>query len=172
MISFRAIFCAAFAVIASVSAVSAHVVLTQRSAPADSYYRATFTVPHGCKGLATTKVSIWLPETILQAKPMLKHGWKTEILRVKLDRTVDGPHGAKIAERVAKIVFSGGNIPDDHIDEFVLQLRLPKEAGTLYFPVEQECGEQRQGWTEIPASNQTTRDLENPAAMLTVTPKP
>lgn len=172
MISFRALFCAALALIASAGAALSHVTLTQRSAPADSYYRATFTVPHGCSGAATTKVSIWLPEEVLQAKPMLKSGWKIEILRVKLDKVVDGPHGMKITERVAKVIFSGGNIPDDHIDEFVLQLRLPKEAGTLYFPVEQECGEKRMSWNEIPASNQTTRDLDSPAAMLTVTPRP
>jgi uncharacterized protein YcnI len=172
MVSFRALACAALAMIAGVSAAFSHVTLTQRSAPADSYYRATFTVPHGCEGAATTKISIWLPEAILQAKPQVKPGWKTEILRVKLDKSVEGPHGAVIAERVAKIVFSGGNIPDDHVDEFVLQLRLPKEAGTLYFPIEQECSGKRRAWNEIPASNQTTRDLENPAAMLTVTLKP
>jgi len=172
MFSFRAVSCAVLALIASAGAAIAHVTLSQRSAPADSYYRATFTVPHGCERAATTKVSIWLPESILQAKPMLKSGWKIEIVRVKLDTVVDGPHGTKISERVAKVIFSGGNIPDDHIDEFVLQLRLPKEAGTLYFPVEQECGEKRNGWTEIPAPHQTVRDLEYPAAMLTVTPKP
>jgi uncharacterized protein YcnI len=110
MVSFRALACAALAMIAGVSAAFSHVTLTQRSAPADSYYRATFTVPHGCEGAATTRISIWLPEAILQVKPQVKPGWKTEILR--------------------------------------------------------------RGWTEIPASNQTTRDLENPAAVLTVTPKP
>ena len=172
MSSFRAFACALLAVIASAAATSAHVTLTQRTAPADSYYRAVFTIPHGCEGAATTKVSIWLPESVLQAKPQVKPGWKTEIVRVTLEKEVTGPHGEKITQRVAKIVFSGGRIPDDHIDEFVLQLRLPKEAGVLYFPVEQECGEKRLRWREIPASNQTTRDLANPAAMLTVTPKP
>lgn len=172
MISFRALACAALALTASAGAAFPHVTLTQRSAPADSYYRATFTVPHGCERAATTKVSIWLPESILQAKPMLKPGWKIEILRTRLEKEVVGPHGEKITERVAKVIFSGGNIPDDHIDEFVLQLRLPKEAGTLYFPVVQECGEKRLSWNEIPAPNQTVRDLEKPAAMLTVTPKP
>ena len=168
----RAFACAALALTASVSAAFSHVTLTQRSAPADSSYRATFTVPHGCDGAATTKVSIWLPEEILQAKPMVKAGWKIEILRVKLDKVIDGPHGAKITERVAKVVFSGGEIPNDHIDEFVLQLRLPKEAGTLYFPVEQECGSKRRAWNEIPAPSQKPNELDSPAATLNVTPKP
>jgi len=172
MISFRAVSCAAVALIVSISAALAHVTLSQRTALADSYFRAAFTIPHGCDGAATTKVSIWLPESILQAKPQVKPGWSIEVIRVKLDNEVTGPHGEKIAERVAKIVFSGGNIPDEFIDEFVLQVRLPKEAGTLYFPVEQECGEKRLGWTEIPAPHQSVRDLEKPAAMLTVTPKP
>lgn len=171
MFSFRAFGCAALALTASVSAAFSHVTLTQRTAPADSYYRATFTVPHGCNGAATTKVSIWLPEEILQAKPMVKPGWKIEILRVKLDKVVDGPHGAKITERVAKVVFSGGDIPNDHIDEFVLQLRLPKEAGTLYFPVEQECGDRRLTWNEIPSPSQKPNELDSPAAALSITPK-
>jgi uncharacterized protein YcnI len=171
MFSFRAFVCAALALIFSAAAASAHVVLTQRSAPAGTYFRAAFTVPHGCDGEATVKVSIWLPESVLQAKPQVKAGWKIETVRVKLDKVVDGPHGTKITERVAKVVFSGGNIPDDQFDEFVLQLRLPSEAGTLYFPIEQECASKRRGWSEIPSPGQTLSDLENPAAMLTVTPK-
>jgi uncharacterized protein YcnI len=170
MFLLRACLCAALALIFSAAA-SAHVALTQRSAPADSYFRAAFTVPHGCDGEATTTVSIWLPESVLQAKPQAKAGWKIEIVRVKLDKVVDGPHGAKITERVAKVIFSGGALADDHFDEFVLQLRLPAEAGTLYFPVEQECGAKRRAWSEIPGPSQKLSDLENPAAALTVTPK-
>ncbi len=171
MFSFRAVFCAALALIVSASAAFAHVVLTQRSAPADSYYRAVFTVPHGCDGAATTRISVWLPESVLQARPMVKPGWKTEVIRVKLDRVVDGPHGTKLVERVAKVIFSGGTIPDDHIDEFVLQLRLPQQEGVLYFPVEQECGDRRRAWNQIPAPSQKLHELESPAASLTVTPK-
>lgn len=171
MFSFRAFFCAAFALIFSAAAASAHVNLTLRSAPADSYFRAVFPVPHGCDGEATNKVSIWLPELVLQAKPQLKAGWKIEIVRVKLDKVVDGPHGAKITDRVAKVIFSGGTLPDDHFDEFVLQLRLPKEAGTLYFPVEQECATKRLSWSEIPSPSQKSSELDAPAPALTVTPK-
>jgi periplasmic copper chaperone A len=171
MFSFRAFSCAAFALFISAAAASAHVVLSPRSAPADTYYRAVFPVPHGCAGEATNKVSIWLPESVLQAKPQLKAGWKIEIVRVKLDAVVDGPHGAKITERVAKVIFSGGTLPDDHFDEFVLQLRLPKEAGTLYFPVEQECATKRLSWSEIPSPGQKSSDLESPAPSLIVTPK-
>jgi uncharacterized protein YcnI len=170
MFSFRAFVCAVSALIFSAAA-SAHPTLTQRSAPADSYFRASFSVPHGCDGAATTKVSIWLPESILQARPMVKPGWNIEILRVKLDEELEGLHGHKITHRVAKVIFSGGNVPDDHFDEFTLSLRLPKEAGVLYFPVEQECGDKRRSWNEIPPPSQKPHDLENPAAPLTVTPK-
>lgn len=166
-----AFFCAAFALIFGAAAASAHVTLTQRSAPADSYFRAAFTVPHGCDGQPTTKISIWLPEKILSARPQAKPGWNIEIVRVKLAAPVPGPHGTTITERVAKIVYSGGSLPDDHFDEFALQLRLPPEAGTLYFPVEQECGAKRRGWSEIPSPSEKPSDLENPAAALVVTPK-
>jgi uncharacterized protein YcnI len=171
MFSFRALACAALAVIASADAASSHPTLTQRSATADSYFRASFTVPHGCDGAATTAVSIWLPENIIQAKPQVKPGWKIEIVRVKLEKEIDGPHGAKITHRVAKVTFSGGNLPDDHFDEFTLSLRLPKEAGTLYFPVEQACGEKVRAWNEIPSPSQDPNELDSPAAALTLTPK-
>ncbi len=172
MFSFRAFACAALGVIAGTVAASSHPTLTQKSAAADSYFRASFTVPHGCDGAATTKVSIWLPESIVQARPMLKPGWIVEIQRVKLDKEIDGPHGHKITYRVAKVIFSGGNLPDDFFDEFTLSLRLPKEAGTLYFPVEQVCGDKVRAWNEIPSPSQKLHDLDNPAAALTVTPKP
>ncbi len=103
---------------------------------------------------------------------MVKPGWKIEIQRVKLEKELEGPHGYKITHRVAKVIFSGGNLPDDHFDEFTLSLRLPKEAGTLYFPVEQVCGDKIRAWNEIPSPSQKLHDLENPAAQLTVTPKP
>ena len=102
---------------------------------------------------------------------MLKPGWNIEILRVKLEQEIEGPHGYKITHRVAKVIFSGGVIPDDHFDEFTLSLRLPKEAGVLYFPIEQECGDKRRAWNEIPSPSQKLHDLDNPAAQLTVTPK-
>lgn len=171
MNSFRAFACAALALLAGTGAAFSHVVLTQRTASADSYFRAAFVVPHGCDGAATTKISIWLPEEILQARPQPKPGWSIEIVRVKLEKEVTGPHGGRIAERVAKVIFSGGVLPDDHFDEFTLQLRLPKEAGTLYFPVEQECGDRRRAWNEIPAPSQQPHELDSPAAALTVTPK-
>jgi uncharacterized protein YcnI len=171
MFSYRALACAALGVIAGAFAASSHPTLTQKSAPADSYFRATFTVPHGCGGAATTKVSIWLPESVLQARPMLKPGWVIEIQRVKLEKEIEGPHGHKITQRVAKLIFSGGNLPDDHFDEFTLSLRLPKEAGTLYFPIEQQCGDKVRAWNEIPSPSQKLHDLDSPAAALTLTPK-
>lgn len=172
MFSVRAFFCVAIALMLSAAAAQAHVALTQRSAQADSYFRAAFTVPHGCDGAATTRLSIWLPEQILTAKPQAKPGWTIEIVRVKLDVPVAGPHGTKITERVAKIVYSGGSLADEHFDEFAMQLRLPPARGTLYFPVLQECGTKSRSWSEIPSPGQKLNDLENPAASLTVTPKP
>ena len=171
MFSFRAFACAALGVIASAVSASSHPTLTQKSAPADSYFRASFSVPHGCDGAATTKVSIWLPESIVQARPMLKPGWTIEIQRVKLDKEIEGPHGHKITHRVAKVIFSGGKLPDDFFDEFTLSLRLPKEAGVLYFPIEQVCGDKVRAWNEIPSPSQKLHDLDSPAAALAVTPK-
>jgi uncharacterized protein YcnI len=171
MFSFRALACAALGLIASVGAASSHPTLTQRTAQADSYFRASISVPHGCDGAATTKISIWLPESVVQARPMVKPGWTIEIVRVKLEKEFEGPHGHKITHRVAKVIYSGGTLPDDHFDDFTLSLRLPKQAGVLYFPVEQECGDKRRAWNEIPSPGEKLSDLESPAAALTITPK-
>ena len=126
----------------------AHVVLETREAPAGSYYKAVFRVPHGCGGSPTTAIAVTLPDGIMSAKPQPKPGWTLAVERQALPRPVAGPHGSTVSERVTRIAWSGGDLPDAWFDAFAIQVRLPDAApGTvLRFPVEQTCAAGSRHW--------------------------
>ena len=144
----------------------AHVTLETQQAAVGSTYKAVLRVPHGCKGAATTKVRVQIPEGVIAVKPMPKPGWTLETVKGKYDKSYDY-YGTPTSEGVKEIVWSGGNLGDDEYDEFVLRVYLTKDlkAGeTLHFPVVQECPEGvAERWIEIPAEGQSDDDLELPA---------
>jgi len=143
----RAAIAAALATACSTAA-AAHVVLDTAEAPAGSYHKAVFRVPHGCSGSPTTAIAVTLPDGILSAKPQPKPGWTLAVERQALPRPVAGPHGSTVGERVARIAWSGGDLPDAWFDEFAIQVRLPDAApGTVIrFPVEQTCAQGASHW--------------------------
>ena len=49
-------------------------------------------------------------------------------------------------------------------------MKLPEQAGKLYFPVVQECENGKSEWTQIPADGQNPRELKSPAPALEVMP--
>lgn len=152
---------------------AAHVTLEQRQAPADSYYKASLRVTHGCKGSPTVRVRVRLPDGVSGVRGQPKPGWKLEITRVKLAVPVDDGHGGKITESVGELSWSGATLPDEHFDEFALIMRLPDRPGTtLYFPVVQECAQGVHRWIEIPEAGKSSRDYKEPAPALQLMPKP
>ena len=116
----------AVAVLAASSA-SAHITLESREAAIGSSYKAVFVVPHGCAGSATTKIRVQIPEGVIGVKPMPKAGWNLEAIKGKYASEYDF-HGAKLSEGVKEVVWSGGKLPDDFYDEFVISTYL---TGTL-----------------------------------------
>lgn len=136
------------------SPASAHVTLEGRQATIGRSYKAIFEVPHGCAGSATTTIRVQIPEGVIAVKPMPKAGWSVETIKGKYaaDYAYDG---AKLSEGVKEVVWSGGKLPDDNYDEFVLSTFLSgtlKPNTTLYFPVVQECEQGVNRWIEIPAA--------------------
>ena len=134
----------AIAVVATSSA-SAHITLLNREAAIGSSYKAVFVVPHGCAGSATTEIRVQIPEGVIGVKPMPKPGWNVETIKGKYASEYD-LHGAKLSEGVKEVVWSGGKLPDEFYDEFVISTYLTgglKPDTTLYFPVVQQC---EQGW--------------------------
>jgi len=139
------------------SQTGAHVLLETPQAAAGASYKAVFRVPHGCHGKATTSLKVDIPEGIAGAKPMPKAGWTL--------MTVKGAKGA------SEITWSGGNLPDDEYDEFVVSARVNDSAApgsTVYFPVVQSCGDDTMAWTEVPRPGVMASDLKMPAPGLKI----
>ena len=154
-------------------AANAHVTLEYGVAQAGSTYKATFRVGHGCGTSPTREIAVHLPPGVEGAKPMPKPGWTVAIEREKLAQPRTD-HGKTVTDEVRRIRGTA-NTPQDALpghfyDEFVLQARLPEQAGMLYWPVEQVCTEGRVDWAEVPAPGQSLHDLKTPAAALELMP--
>ena len=129
----------------------AHITLEQPSAEAGSYYKAVFRVGHGCEGSPTQAITVHLPPGVEHAHPMPKAGWS-------------------LASADATQATWRGALADAHYDEFVLRLKLPAQAGPLWFRVHQQCERGAIDWAEQPASGTDARGLKRPAALLDVRP--
>lgn len=142
----------------------AHATFEVPAAEAGSYYKAVLQVPHGCKGEATLKVRVTIPQGVIAVKPMPKPGWTLET--VKGDYASEYElHGRKVTSGVKEVIWSG-ELPDEYYDQFVFQARLTENLPvdqTLYFPVVQECANGSNEWVQIPAEGQDPHSLESPA---------
>src|SRR3984885_8487444 len=145
----------------------AHVTLEGRQATIGTWYKAVFVVPHGCAGSATTRVRVQIPDGVIDVKPMPKTGWNIEVIKGKYAVPYDF-HGAKISEGAKEVVWSGGKLPDDYYDEFVISTYLApalKPDTVLYFPTVQECEQGVSRWIDIPAEGyaEHTHGSKSPA---------
>jgi uncharacterized protein YcnI len=167
-------FLAAIAIATSAaSSASAHITLENREATIDSSYKAVFEVPHGCAGSATVKIRVQIPEGVIAAKPMPKPGWSVEAIKGKYSADYDF-HGSKLSEGVREVVWSGGKLPDDNYDEFVISTFLTgglKPNSVLYFPVVQECEQGVSRWIDIPPDAAHAHDSKSPAPGVKLMPK-
>jgi uncharacterized protein YcnI len=147
---------------------AAHVTLEVQQAPANSTYRAVFRVPHGCDGAAMTRMTVRLPESVTEARPMPKPGWT---LRTTPRGEAATGHGT--TPPLAEIVWEGGRLEDAHYDEFIVRLRLPDRPGELfYIPVVQDCeGGKVAAWVEIPEPGQRVTQLRYPAPAVRLAPR-
>lgn len=148
----------------------AHITLEQGEAAAGKPYKIVLRVPHGCEGSATTKIDVKLPEGIIAAKPMPKAGWQLEIKNGAFARSYAFYHGMTLKEGAREIAWSGGKLPDEYYDEFVIAAFVAKELapGPLYFLVKQSCEKGDADWSEIPAAGQDAHALKFPAPALNV----
>jgi len=161
-------------ILATLSATTAfaHISLETAEAPVGSTYKAVLRVPHGCEGAATTGVRVQIPEGVIVAKPMPKPGWTLKTVKGAFAKSYDY-YGTPTAEGVKEVEWSGGDLPDDFYDEFVIRLSLAADlaAGTtLYLPVIQQCGTASDAWIEVPEAGQSEDDLKLPAPALTLLP--
>lgn len=147
---------------------SAHATFEQKEATINQNYKAVIRIPHGCKGSATTSVSVTLPEGVIKAKPMPKAGWDIDVVRGKYENTYQY-HG-EVTEGVKSITWKGGKLPNDFYDEFVFRARVTdhfKANEVIYLPVIQTCESGSNKWVEIPEAGQDAHDLKRPAPSIT-----
>jgi periplasmic copper chaperone A len=160
--------------VVAMSSASAHITLLNREAAVGSSYKAVFVVSHGCAGSATTEIRVQIPEGVIGVKPMPKPGWNVETIKGKYASEYEF-HGAKLSEGVKEVVWSGGKLPDDFYDEFVISTHLTgslKADTTLYFPVVQQCEQGVSRWIDIPADHAHAQDSKSPAPGVRLIPKP
>ena len=151
---------------------SAHVGLEQGATPVGQPYKAVFKVTHGCEGSPTQKVTIDFPEGVIAVKPMPKPGWQVTTTKDRYAKSYNFYHGTKLSEGVKTIVWSGGSLPDDFYDEFVVSTFIAAELppGTpLAFTVTQDCEKGQMRWSETgPAGHE--HHLKWPAPVLQLLP--
>ena len=143
----------------------AHVTLERGTASPNATYRAVFQVNHGCGGAATTAVRVTIPEGVIAARPMPKPGWSVAIAKAPYAKSYK-LYGEDLTAGPKEIGWTGGEIPDDQYDEFVVVARVTADfapGSTVYFPVVQECGAKASRWIELPAPGQDAHALKNPA---------
>lgn len=147
----------------------AHVTLERDAAPVGAGYKAVFSVPHGCKGQATNEVSIDIPEGVIAVKPMPKAGWTLALEKGPYKRSYGFYHGQTKSDGVKRVIWSGGNLSDEHFDQFVLSsfiaAELPADTA-LVFPVTQKCADGELRWEQVAAPGQDPHSLDYPAPVL------
>ena len=157
---------AAAAVLLSSSAF-AHASIAPSTAMAGASVKVAISVPHGCDGAPTDKVTVIVPEGFVSAKPQVKAGWQAEVTTGDYAESYD-VHGQPVTSGAVSVTWSGGSIPDDQFDEFVLQGTVSSDA-PLAFATTQWCGTDSVAWDQIAAAGQDAHALEHPAPVLKVT---
>ena len=103
-----------YLVIAAADVAWAHVVLSPKQVPANTYQKLVVSVPTE-KDVPTTKVRVEVPEgfTVTNVQPV--PGWQHEF--------------EKDQGLINAITWSGGKIAPEEFQEFTLQAKTPKDTG-------------------------------------------
>ncbi len=144
---------------------AAHVTVSPKQVPADSYVVLTVGVPHGCEDSPTTSVAIQIPEGITAVTPTVNPGWNVRVVKEKLPEPLTDGHGNSITERTSEVVYRAKTpLPADLRDAFELSVKTPDTPGaTLSFPALQKCEEGEIAWAQVPEPGVDAHDLQYPA---------
>lgn len=147
----------------------AHVTAVADTTASGAYAKITLRVPHGCDGAPTNAVRVQIPDGVVSVRPQVNPNWELEVVEGELAEPYESD-GETITEGVTEVAWVGGDLPDGHLDEFGLSVKLPDDAEgqILSLPVVQECGDTESAWIEIPDSPDA-EEPEHPAPSLTLT---
>lgn len=144
----------------------AHATLERPHAPAGESYKAVIRIGHGCDGKATHTLRVTIPDGLYGVHPMPKAGWTLKTVKGPYAQPWDN-HGEKVTEGVREVVWSGGDLPDEWYDEFVLRGTIGADVapGTmLYLPTVQECDGASNEWTDVSGNPEAAKPA--PAVMV------
>lgn len=151
---------------------SAHVTANVYGPPPEQggYTAITMRVPNEDEKLGTTKLSVAISEDYALGSARTKPvpGWKSQVVKTKLDKPVPNGSGDDVAEVVTQIVWTaepGNEISSDQYQEFSFSAGpLPADVDALVLPSTQTYeGGKVVKWDEPPADG---KELERPAPVV------
>lgn len=147
---------------------TAHVTVSPETAPAGGYAMLDFGVPHGCDGAATNQITVRMPPQVISATPEEVAGWPIQVKEGKLPKPVEQP-GEQVTEGVREVTWSGGPLPDNHLQRFGLSVAFAGESGEMApFKLIQGCvGGEETGWIQEVTADGPEPDLPAPTVTLT-----
>jgi uncharacterized protein YcnI len=162
----RLFWCVSLSGVLAFAGAEAHVAVSPDTGAPGGELRIALDVEHGCSGAATTAIRVRLDDRIVVARPMAKPGWSVQVTHQKVTQ----PDGSAI-DAPREIAWTGGSIPGDFYDEFVMLVQLPAgmPGSVVYFPVVQECGATTVRWIELPLAGEDPATLDFPAPSITLT---
>ncbi|MFJ4221571.1 YcnI family protein [Curtobacterium luteum] len=160
-------------VLGTAAAASAHVEATATSTAADSYTTATFSVPHGCDGSPTTKLTFHVPESIIEVTPTVNPNWtitKTTEPYTSASASADDESAEDAGQRVSAVTYTAKTpLPADERDTFSLSFSLPdgKAGDRVEFPVTQTCQKGSVEWDQQQQDGKAEPEHPAPSVVLT-----
>jgi periplasmic copper chaperone A len=148
---------------------SAHIGTDMDEVAAGASTTLTFSIGHGCEESPTTSMRFQIPESVLNAAPVVKPGWSIEVEKQELSTPVDAGHGGQQTERTSTITFTaheGSAVENGFRDNFTLAFAAPDDEGRLFFKVIQGCTEGETAW--IDEWDGTGDEPEHPAPSIMV----
>jgi uncharacterized protein YcnI len=125
-------------------------------ATANAYGAVFIRIPHAAADRSTVKVEVQIPEGVTAVKPQRLSGWNESITK-----SADGL-------TVSSVTWSNGSLPDTSFQDFGIQVKFPKDAGTLYFKTVQTLDDgSTVAWIEIPAAGVDSHSLAKPSPSVT-----
>ena len=150
----RLVTTAAVAALALAPAATAHISASPAEIPA-GYTYTQFSVPHGCDGSPTMKLTVQIPSGIASVKPEVVAGWEISTTEGQLEQPVS-VFGEDVTEGVTEVSWTGGPLPDSQLQRFGMSFFASEDLAdqTTWWPIVQECEEGVTRWIEIPVEGE------------------
>ena len=147
---------ATLVVLANVTMVSAHVIVTPTSVGVAATQTFSMSVPSEKDKLITTALRLELPEGLKDVKPTVHLGWS---VTTKKDTN----------DSVTEISWTNGTIPFGQRDDFTFRTQVPGKAGELAWKAYQTYSDGSvTSWDQKPIAGKETDDSLTPYSVTTV----